>query len=68
MLEGTSEPALGVVFSPRKADEVRRAIRTVTSFVAFNHEVFELTEELAEWEKGNADSCLNRGEPSIRAA
>lgn len=68
MLEGTSEPALGVVFSPRKASEVRKAIRTVTRFVAFNQEVFQLAEALVEWEKGNADSCVNRGEPPIRAA
>lgn len=68
MLEGTSEPALGVVFSPRKAHEVRRAIRAVTRFIAFNQEVFQLAEDLVEWEKENADSHLNRGEPSIRAA
>jgi hypothetical protein len=68
MLEGTSEPALGIVFSPQKADEVRKAIRTVTRFIAFNHEVFELAEELVEWEKKNADSRLHRGEPSLRAA
>jgi hypothetical protein len=68
MLEGTSEPALGIVFSPQKADEVRKAIRTVTRFIAFNHEVFELAEELVEWEKKNADSHLHRGEPSLRAA
>jgi hypothetical protein len=68
MLEGTSEPALGVVFSPQKADEVRKAIRAVTGFIAFNLAVFELAEELVEWEKRNADSCLNRGEPSIRVA
>jgi hypothetical protein len=68
MLEGTSEPALGVVFSPRNIDEVRKAIRTVTRFIVFNFAVFEFAEELVEWEKINADSCLNRGEPSVRAA
>ncbi len=68
MLEGTSEPTLGVVLSPHKADEVRKAIRTVTRFIAFNREVFQLAEDLVEWEKGNADSRLNRGEPSIRTA
>jgi len=47
---------------------VRKAIRTVTRFIAFNHEVFELAEELVEWEKKNADSRLHRGEPSLRAA
>ena len=68
MLEGSSEPTLGVVFSPRNVNEVRKAIRTVTRFIAFNQEVFQLAEDLVEWEKGNADSCLHRGEPSIRAA
>jgi hypothetical protein len=68
MLEGSSEPTLGVVFCPRKVNEVRKAIRTVTRFIAFNQEVFQLAEDLVEWEKGNADSCLHRREPSIRAA
>lgn len=68
MLEGSSEPTLGVVFSPQKPKEVRKAIRTVTRFIAFNQEVFQLAEDFVEWEKGNADSCLYRGEPSIRAA
>ena len=68
MLEGSSEPTLGVVFSPRKVNEVRKAIRTVARFIAFNQEVFQLAEDLVEWEKGNGDSCLHRGEPSIRAA
>lgn len=68
MLEGSSEPALGAVFSPRKVNEIRKAIRTVTRFIAFNQEVFQLAEDLVEWEKGNADSCLHRREPSIRAA
>ena len=68
MLEGSSEPTLGVVFSPQNPDEVRKAICTVTRFIAFNQEVFQLAEDLVEWEKGNADSCLHRGESSIRAA
>ncbi|HEV2275267.1 MAG TPA: hypothetical protein VGR96_13940 [Acidobacteriaceae bacterium] len=68
MLEGSSEPTLGVVLSPQKPKEVRKAIRTVMRFIAFNQEVFHLTEDIVEWEKGNADSYLHRGEPSLRAA
>jgi hypothetical protein len=48
MLEGSAEPALGVVFSPREPEEVKRAFRTVSRFVAFNYELFRLVEELAE--------------------
>ena len=68
MLEGSSEPTLGVVFSPQKPNEVRKAISTVTRFIDLNKEVLQLAEDLVEWEKGNADSCLHRREPSIRAA
>lgn len=42
MLEGSSEPTLGVVFLPDKPDEVRNAIRVVERFVALNLELFEL--------------------------
>lgn len=48
MLEGTSEPALGVPFDPQNLEEVRQAIRTVERFVMFNHELFQLVEELME--------------------
>jgi hypothetical protein len=68
MLEGSSEPTVCVVFSPKKADEVKRAIRVIERFVAFNTELFELVEELQEWEKQHAGSDSNRGEPSLRAA
>jgi len=68
MLEGSAEPALGVVFNPREPEEVRRAMRTVTRFVAFNCELFQLIEELADWEKSNASAHLDRGESSLRAA
>jgi hypothetical protein len=40
----------------------------IERFVAFNAELFELVEELHEWEKENAGSDSNRGEPSFRAA
>ncbi len=68
MLEGSAEPTLGVVFSPQKPEEVRRALRLVGRFIALNHELFQLAEALAEWEKRNAGTHLDRGEPSLRAA
>jgi hypothetical protein len=66
--EGSAEPALGVVFNPREPEEVRRALRTVSRFVAFNCELFELVEELADWETCHAGAHLDRGESSIRVA
>lgn len=68
MLEGSSEPALGVIFSPQKREEVRRAVRAVRCFVALNVELFQMVEELQEWEKDHAGTHLDRGEPSLRAA
>ena len=68
MLEGSSEPTVGVVFSPRKPEEVRHALRVVARFVALNCALFQLVEELQEWEKRHADTDLDRGEPSLRAA
>ena len=68
MLEGSAEPTLGVVFSPQKPEEVRRALRVVGRFIAINYELFQLVEALAEWEKRHAGTYLDRGEPSLRAA
>jgi hypothetical protein len=68
MLEGSAEPTLGVVFSPQKPEEVRRALRVVGRFIALNLELFQLVEALAEWEKGHAGTDLDRREPSLRAA
>ncbi|WP_263359779.1 hypothetical protein [Acidicapsa ligni] len=48
MLEGTSEPALGVSFYPGNSEEVREAIRVVERFVLFNHELFQLVEDLQQ--------------------
>jgi hypothetical protein len=48
MLEGSAEPMVGVVFSPKKPEEVRRALRVVSRFIALNHELFQLVEALAE--------------------
>ena len=67
MLEGSSEPTVGVVFSPDKPDEVRRAVRVVERFFALNAELFELVEAVKKWEKRHAGTRLDRGEPSLRA-
>jgi hypothetical protein len=48
MLEGTAEPALGIVFSPQRPDEVKTAVRMVRRFIALNVALFEMVEELAE--------------------
>jgi len=66
MLEGSSEPTVCVVFSPKKADEVKHAVRVIERFVAFNTELFELVEELQENEHAGSD--CHRREPSLRAA
>jgi hypothetical protein len=66
MMEGTAEPSVCVVFSPRKAEEVRHALRIVGRFVALNCELFQLVEEIQE--KSHAGSCIDRGESSLRAA
>jgi len=42
MLEGSSEPTVCVVFSPKKADEVKHAVCVIERFVAFNAALFEL--------------------------
>ena len=68
MMEGTAEPILCVVFSPRQADEVQHALRIVERFVALNCELFQLVEAIQEWEKRYASPCIDRGEPSLRAA
>ena len=68
MMEGSAEPTLCVVFSPRKPEEVRHAMRVVERFVALNCELFQLVEEFQEWEKRHAGTYLDRGEPSLRAA
>jgi hypothetical protein len=68
MLEGSSEPAVCVVFNPKKCDEVRHAVRIVAHFLAFNHAVFQLVEILQEWEKRHASPCVDRGESQIRAS
>jgi hypothetical protein len=66
MMEGTAEPAVCVVFSPRQPEQVRHAIRIVERFIALNCELFQLVEEIQE--KCNASTSVDRGEPSLRAA
>jgi hypothetical protein len=68
MLEGSSEPAVGVVFNPQKPSEVRDALRCMRQFIELNHELFQLVEALQEWEKRDASPCFDRGEPQLRAA
>jgi hypothetical protein len=48
MLEGTSEPAVGVAFHPQNSEEVREVVRILERFVMFNYELFQLVEELQE--------------------
>jgi len=68
MLEGSAEPAVGVLFCPQKQEEVRHALRVVGRFIALNEELFQLVEELQEWEKRHEGTCRDRAEPSFRAA
>jgi hypothetical protein len=46
MMEGTAEPTVCVVFSPRQPEQVRHAIRIVDRFIALNCALFELVEEI----------------------
>jgi DNA-binding transcriptional ArsR family regulator len=68
MMEGTAEPVACVVFSPRQPEQVRHAIRIVDRFIALNCALFELVEEIQEWEKRDAGTSIDRGEPLLRAA
>jgi DNA-binding transcriptional ArsR family regulator len=68
MMEGSAEPAVCVVFSPRQPEQVRHAIRIVDRFIALNCALFELVEEITRWETGNAGTSVDRGEPSLRVA
>ena len=68
MMEGSCEPAVGVVFCPSRPAEVQQAIRAVSRFIIFNQELFELIEELQEWEKQHAGKHLDRAELSCRTA
>jgi hypothetical protein len=66
MMEGTAEPTVCVVFSPREPEQVRQAMRIVDRFIALNCELFRLIEEIQE--SYHADAPVDRGESSLRAA
>jgi hypothetical protein len=69
MLESSAEPQLCVVFSPDKGEDLDNAVQAVERFVAFNTELCELEEELAEWEKkSHAGGDSDRRESQLRAA
>jgi hypothetical protein len=68
MLEGTCEPTLHVVFKPQREDEVQQTLRIVGRFVALNYELFQLVEELQQWEAQHASTGSDRGESSLRVA
>ena len=68
MMEGSAEPTLCAVFSPRDQGQVRQALRVVERFVAFNYELFQLVETINDWEKRHAGACIDREEPSLRIA
>jgi DNA-binding transcriptional ArsR family regulator len=66
MMEGSAEPTVCVVFSPRQPEQVRQAMRIVDRFIALNCELFRLIEEIQE--SYHADAPVDRGEPSLRVA
>lgn len=69
MLEGSPEPVLYVVFSPRNDGECARAMHAVERFVAVNYELFQLVEELQKkWGKRHEGRSSHRGDASFRAA
>jgi hypothetical protein len=69
MLEGSPEPVLCVVFSPRNGGEFARAMHAVERFVVINHELFQLVKELQkQWEKRHEGRNGHRGDASFRAA
>jgi hypothetical protein len=68
MLEGTCEPAVNVIFAPQNPEDVTHALRVVGRFVALNQELFQLVEDLQQWEAGHAGTGLNRGKSSLRVA
>jgi DNA-binding transcriptional ArsR family regulator len=65
MMEGTAEPTVCVVFSPRQPEQVRQAMRIVDRFIALNCALFELVDEIQDWEKRDAGTSVDRGEPSL---
>jgi hypothetical protein len=68
MMEGSAEPSLHAVFSPGEGGQIRHALRIVERFIALNCELFQLVEEIQEWEKSHAGACVDRAESSLRTA
>jgi hypothetical protein len=68
MLEGSCEPAVGIMFCPRKTEERRRALLVLERFFVLNQELYQLAEELQNWEEQHAGTRLDRGEPSLPTA
>jgi hypothetical protein len=68
MLEGSSEPAFYVEFSPNDPDQCFAAMRGVERFVHVNQELCELIEEIQSWEASNEGRGFNRGDTSLRTA
>lgn len=68
MLEGSPEPQVSFVFSPKNPKEVGMARKVVERFILLNCELFQLVEEIAEWRKQDERRHVNRGELSLRAS
>lgn len=66
MLEGSSEPALLVAFRVGDRVETEHAFRAVCRFVALNRELFGLADDIASWEKHDANARIHRTEPALR--
>lgn len=68
MLEGSSEPALCVIFSPADQEEFSKAMRAVERFVRVNLELCHLIEEIQGLEKSDEGRHRDRSDASLRAA
>lgn len=68
MLEGSSEPALRVVFSPAKQEEVLKAMRAVGHFLLVNLELCRLIEAIQKSERDCEGRRRDRSDASLRAA
>jgi hypothetical protein len=68
MLEGSSEPAFCVVFSPTNQEEVWKAIHAVGRFVRVNLELCQLMEAIQNSERHHEGRGRDRSDVSLRAA
>lgn len=62
MLEAESEPIVAVSFAPIDPVEVKVALRTARRFFALNVELFQLVEELRQWEESHERTPKDRGD------